>query len=365
VTKTVIHDNQRGILIQKGNYQKMLSAGKYLFFGDSLVEIFTVGDELVPSYCTLDTLLADSEAASDIAVVTVSVGHLALHYVNGVFAGLVSDGRHAWLSGSSKHEFHDIDTANPEFNAEATAVLSKLPCDSYTCIHVAPYEKARLYFNQRYVRLLSAGRYLFWNGQTEVSAETVDTRFTQLLVNGQELLTADKVTIRITYVCNCRVTDCEKIGDIENYQEKLYMVAQLALRDYVGSCTLDELLTEREKLSSAVNDALTKKAPSLFVEIADGGIRDIILPGEIRDIMNTVLIAEKKAQANVITRREEVASTRSLLNTAKLMDENKTLYRLKELEYVTKVCEQVGSISLGSGDILTQLSDLLLNGKTT
>ena len=98
----------------------------------------------------------------------------------------------------------------------------------------------------------------------------------------------------------------------------------------------------------------------LFVEITDAGVKDIILPGEIREIMNTVLVAEKRAQANVITRREEVASTRSLLNTAKLMDENQTLYKLKELEYVERICENVGNINLNSnGDILTQLATLL------
>lgn len=87
---------------------------------------------------------------------------------------------------------------------------------------------------------------------------------------------------------------------------------------------------------------------------------DIILPGEIKEIMNTVLIAEKTAQANVITRREEVASTRSLLNTAKLMDENKTLYKLKEMEYIQKICDKVGSISLGGGEnLLSQLNELL------
>ena len=89
----------------------------------------------------------------------------------------------------------------------------------------------------------------------------------------------------------------------------------------------------------------------------------IILPGEIRDIMNTVLVAEKRAQANVITRREEVASTRSLLNTAKLMEENQTLYKLKELEYAERIFKNVGNISLsGNGDILQQLS-LLLSGR--
>jgi len=74
--------------------------------------------------------------------------------------------------------------------------------------------------------------------------------------------------------------------------------------------------------------------------------------------MNTVLIAEKRAQANVITRREETASTRSLLNTAKLMDENKTLFKLKELEYLEKICEKIGNISLSSGDGLMDV----LNG---
>jgi len=96
------------------------------------------------------------------------------------------------------------------------------------------------------------------------------------------------------------------------------------------------------------------------VEIKDAGVKDIILPGEIREIMNTVLVAEKRAQANVITRREEVASTRSLLNTAKLMEENQTLYKLKEMEYIERICENVGNINLNSnGDILTQFAALL------
>ena len=96
------------------------------------------------------------------------------------------------------------------------------------------------------------------------------------------------------------------------------------------------------------------------MEFLNAGIKDIILPGEIRDIMNTVLVAERKAQANVITRREEVASTRSLLNTAKLMEENKTLYKLKEMECLERICAQVGNIQVtGGGALLEQLKGLL------
>ncbi|MBQ3165948.1 MAG: slipin family protein, partial [Clostridia bacterium] len=116
----------------------------------------------------------------------------------------------------------------------------------------------------------------------------------------------------------------------------------------------------RDKMSSFILDRLKDAATGLYVEIKSAGVKDIILPGEVRDIMNTVLVAEKRAQANVITRREEVASTRSLLNTARLMDENRTLYKLKELEYVERICENVGTINLGgSGDILTRLTEVL------
>jgi regulator of protease activity HflC (stomatin/prohibitin superfamily) len=79
----------------------------------------------------------------------------------------------------------------------------------------------------------------------------------------------------------------------------------------------------------------------------------------MKDIMNQVLIAQKKAQANVIMRREETASTRSLLNTAKLMEENDMLYKLKEMEYVEKIAEKIGEITVsGNGNMVTQLKEI-------
>ena len=150
------------------------------------------------------------------------------------------------------------------------------------------------------------------------------------------------------------------ITEIDGYEEQLHVAAQLALREYVGRHKLDEILENKEQISEYTVGKLQEKGPSLYLEITDGGVKDIILPGEIRDIMNTVLVAEKRAQASVITRREEVASTRSLLNTARLMDESQTLYRLKELEYIERICANVGSINLsGSGDLLAQLRELL------
>lgn len=118
-------------------------------------------------------------------------------------------------------------------------------------------------------------------------------------------------------------------------------------------------------MSKYLLERLSEKAKEFFIDIKEAAVKDVILPGEVRDIMNTVLIAEKRAQANVITRREEVASTRSLLNTARLMEENATLYKLKELEYIERICEKVGNINISGGDMLAQLTSVLCGKKNS
>ena len=94
------------------------------------------------------------------------------------------------------------------------------------------------------------------------------------------------------------------------------------------------------------------------------GIRDIILPGDVKDIMNKVLVAEKTTQANSIMRREETASTHSLLNTAKLMEDNTMMWKLKEMEYVEKIADKIGEISVsGNGNLVEQLKQIFVARK--
>lgn len=131
-------------------------------------------------------------------------------------------------------------------------------------------------------------------------------------------------------------------------------------RKHIEQFRLDELLEQKSDIADALLEKLRSEQNRLFVEFREAGIKDIILPGEIRSIMNTVLVAEKTAQANVISRREEVASARSLLNTAKLLDENETLRRLNELEYLECICDKVGNISVSNGGgLLAQLQELV------
>ena len=295
---------------------------------------------------------------------TVEVGdeELALHYTEGKLKSILFQGKYAFWNDAGKHEFKIFDISTPYVQEDFPKyVFSKLSSIHYKKIDVAEHQKARLCIGNRFEKILGAGTYYFWNTHEKIDVDFIDTRLTKMDITGQEMLTADKVTLRINFVLTYRVTDCIKIfTEIDDFCEQMHVASQLALREYVGKYKLDELLENKEAISDFVLEKLKEKEKSLFVEIADAGVKDIILPGEIREIMNTVLVAEKRAQANVITRREEVASTRSLLNTAKLMDENKTLYKLKELEYIERICENVGNISLNAGgDILSQLADAL------
>lgn len=358
----IINEKQKGFLFKNGRYIKLLEPGKYRLFGGREIEVVGLDQPVACSKCALETLLADKAVAQLATVVEVGDEELALHYVNGKFSGMLRQGKHAFWSVVDQHEFKTVDISTPEVDASVPEyIFSKIPQLYYTKVEIAQYQKGRLYFNQKLARILDAGTYYFWRTSTKVDVSFVDTRLTQLNITGQEILTADKVALRINFVCNYRITDYVKIlTEIDDFTQQLHVAAQLALREYIGKYKLDEILENKDQMSQFVFAKLKAREKELFVEITDAGVKDIILPGEIRQIMNTVLVAEKRAQANVITRREEVASTRSLLNTAKLMDENQTLYKLKELEYMERICENVGNISLnGSGNILSQLTAIL------
>ena len=239
--------------------------------------------------------------------------------------------------------------------------MELMPAKYYKKIVVKDGETGLLYFDNQFERQLETGTYFFWNYGRETSCKIFNLKLQQLEISGQEILTADKVGVRLNVICTYRITDPGKLVKlVENVGVQLYTHAQLILREYVGRYRLDELLEQKEEIGRYVLEEMRKKQEDYCVEIVSAGIKDIILPGEIREIMNTVLLAEKRAQANVITRREEVASTRSLLNTAKLMDENQTLFKLKEMEYLERICDKVGTISLNGGKgVMEQLAELV------
>lgn len=362
--KTIINENMRGLFFKNGKFKKILMPGKHResdAFGTH-IELQRIDEELTSDSVSLERLLEDEAIRSQTVTVEVGDRELALRFVNGRFKEALRNGKHAFFTACGKQDFTITDISTPEVLTDIPEyIFAKLPREFYSKAEVLEFQKARLYFNRKLVKILDPGTYYFWKNDVRVDVEYIDTRLTKMEITGQEILTHDKVSIRVNFVCNYRVTDYVKTAtEIDDYKEQIHIAAQLALRDYIGKHRIDEILESKAQMSKYVFDRLKAREKEFFVEITDAGVKDIILPGEIRDIMNTVLVAEKRAQANVITRREEVASTRSLLNTAKLMDENQTLYKLKELEYIERICENVGSINVsGNGDLLSQLTAVL------
>lgn len=205
--------------------------------------------------------------------------------------------------------------------------------------------------------LLSPGSKGYWRYQHKVDVEVVDMRLQTLDVSGQEILTKDKVTLRINLSASWRYSDVLlAYQQLSSPLEFLYKELQFALREAVGTRTLDELLENKSLIDSLVSEKISEVTNGYGIEVASLGVKDIVLPGEMKTILAQVVEAEKSAQANVIRRREETSATRSLLNTAKVMENNPVALRLKELETVERIAERIDKISVYGG------LDQVLNG---
>lgn len=196
-----------------------------------------------------------------------------------------------------------------------------------------------------------------------VQVRMVDTRLQMHEVTGQEILTRDRVTIRVNLTVGYRVADPERaVGSTSNYAEALHRAVQLAFRRTLGAMTLDQLLAEKVTVDGDAAEMVRRDMAEIGLEVREIALKDVILPGEMRDILNKVVAAEKEAEANVIRRREETNATRSLLNTAKVMAENPVMLRLKELEALESIAGKVERLTIHNGtkgllDEVAQLRD--------
>ena len=207
-----------------------------------------------------------------------------------------------------------------------------------------------LYVNGKAERLLEAGQHAFWKANRDLRGELVDLRLQVLEVAGQEILTKDKVTLRVNLTAGYRVSDVlTAFAKQAKPVDFLYKELQFGLRAAVGTRTLDELLENKTVIDEVVGDHIRRRVQGFGLEVESVGVKDIILPGDMKLILAKVVEAEKAAQANVIRRREETSATRSLLNTAKVMEDNPTALRLKELETLEKVTEKIDKISVFGG----------------
>jgi len=355
-----------GFVKKRGKFLKIINEGTYWWIDGDQVDFVSMDKPLTVPPFELEVYLADPEVAAALLIIDVPSNHIGLLYERGLFKSVLQAGRYTYWKGFIEYTCTLVDISQYVISGSIDRILlSKTELQPYLrAYNVESYEKGVLFVDGKRDRDLAPGFYQFWKNPTVLTVFKTDIRQVQMEINGQEILTRDKAALRLNCTLQYRVVDTDKAMENKEYDRQLYVLVQMALREQVASYSFDELLERRDSISANVIDLVKEKAAQLGVQINSCGIRDIILPGDMKDIMNQVLIAEKKAQANVIMRREETSSTRSLLNTAKLMEENSMLLKLKEMEYIEKIADKINSLSLSGGtDLVNQLKQIFVPAK--
>jgi regulator of protease activity HflC (stomatin/prohibitin superfamily) len=241
-----------------------------------------------------------------------------------------------------------LDAPIPELTSDLRAVL---PAGEIVETVVAPHERGVLFVDGRFERVIEPGLYAFWSPpRAAVHVLRVDMRQQEVAIVGQDLLTKDKVSLRLSLVADIRVIDpVLATTTVTSPRDAIYSAIQLAVRGVVGALTLDELLEAREQISIDLAQRLAQDAERFGLELVRVGLRDVVLPGEMKTVMNRVIEAEKESLANVIRRREETAAMRQLVNTARLVAENPMLMRMRELDTLKEIAGQLKDVHLVVG----------------
>ncbi len=228
-----------------------------------------------------------------------------------------------------------------------------------------------LYENGVLVRVLTPGRYKFgalFAPHREITL--VDLRERSTTIKNQEILTADKVAVRISLLVYFKVVDPKAaIQNVENFEDRMYEDVQLAARHYLATRTLDQIFRDRNEISNAIREDLKASAQSYGVEVRRADVKDIVFPGNLREIMNKVIETERLTEAQLIQAKRNAditkvtaenasqvarmqAETASQIaqvaletdeKAAKLAATNPHILKLKELEVLREIGQKGGN----------------------
>ena len=366
--KVVVQDDQRGFLRRDGRFERLLPPGRHREYDPGrrlTAELHTV----VRSELKADTALLFERthpelAAEHFTIVQPASNEVALVSFDGQPMHVVrpNETRAFWKT-LTRVDVDLIDTATDMRVAKQHLDRLDLARNSLI-VHevVEAHEVGLLLVDGALVEQLKPGRHAFWQVGRTVMVRKADMRPQLLEVTAQEILTKDRVGIRVTLAAFYQINDPVKATlETPSVADTLYRLVQFAIREAVATRTLDDILAARDQLDRQVRAFVTERAAGLGVRIGEIGVKDVILPGDVRDLLNKVVEAERSAKANLIRRQEETAATRSLLNTSRLMEDNPLLLRLKELEALEKLVEKVGRIDLHSSGNGGSLDALLQN----
>ena len=218
-----------------------------------------------------------------------------------------------------------------------------------TIVQVWEFERGLLYHKGRFKELLEPGRYVLWPWQFR-HIDRVDVRETSQTVTGQEILTKDKIGVRVTLVAQYKVSDpVAAAHNVESYVDQLYQDLQLTLREHVTGRTIEEVLEDRDALSAQLLDDVAPRAQTYGVAVSRVGVKDVVLPGIVRHVFLQEVEADRRGRAQLVAARHETAAARAKANTAKLLRDNPNILRLQELETLASLASKAGNVLILPG----------------
>lgn len=357
--------HERGLVMRDGALVEILEPGRHWRFalsGRLRIDRVSVRVPLL-THPDIDVIVKSGLLEDMAEILDLGDTERALVWIDGRLSAIFGHGvRVLWTL------FHEIrvevlDARSLRLERPDLATVLRVPGaeEHLMQVDIDAEQNGLLYRDGRLEARLEPGTYALWRNVGRIRVETIDLREQVLDIAGQELMTADKVTLRVNTVVTFRVADAAKTVEVsEDMRQLLYREAQLALRATVGGRELDTLLSEKDAVASELEQEMTRRAARLGVEVVRLGIRDVVLPGEMKDLLNRVTEARKAAEANLIARREETAAMRSQANTARLMGQNPVLMKLRELEVLEKVAERADlKVVLGETGLSDRLTTLV------
>lgn len=311
----------------------------------------------------LDLIVKSGVLVGRAQVVDLKDYERGLVWIDRRFSHILPPGQYAYWTAYREVAVEVVDARPLRFQHADWPVIVKSPMADKTLelVTLAPGQVGVFFKDGQYVETLPAGRHAFWKGIAEIKVVPVETRETSLDVAGQDIMTADKVTLRLNALVTYKIVDARlSLAAVDNMVQTLYRETQLVLRALVGTRDLDVFLADKDSTAHEAGNGLRGRLAAMGVELIQVGIRDIILPGDMKDLFNKVTEAKKAAEANLISRREETAAIRSQANTAKLLQDNPTLMRLRELEVLEKVAASSKlNVMLGEKGLTERIVNLL------
>ncbi len=345
--ETTVDLNQRAVLLRDGKPERVLLPGHHAFWGkQNKLAAWKVDDLAFWAQPEVIAMLPKEWFAT----IQLGADERAVIFRDDKPMRFLRPGLHrVWtVDPNVEIRMYDVKQPAPELTDELRAII---PAAELIEAQVRQFEKGLKYVQGKFEGMLEPGRHAFWNHPgARVTVNVLDTRVQQLKIEGQELMTRDKVTLRLTLTAEYAPADAPTtVHAVADVKDALYLAVQLAAREFVAGVTLDELLEGRDTLTRYLEAQVLPRAETFGVRLHRVGVKDVILPGEMKILLNKVIEAEKAAAANVILRREDAAATRNMAQTAKVIAENPVLMRLKELETMKDIAEKIDEIKLVMG----------------